>query len=74
MANIGLFIPFGFLFPICVRKINDKYTVLVGAILSLTIEVIQIFVKRGTDIDDVMLNTAGVLIGWGMFYCKKKVF
>ncbi len=74
VANIGLFIPFGFLFPICVRKINDKYTVLAGAILSLTIEVIQIFVKRGTDIDDVMLNTAGVLIGWGMFYCKKKVF
>lgn len=72
VANIGLFIPFGFLFPICVRKINNKYTVLVGAILSLTIEVIQIFVKRGTDIDDVILNTAGVLIGWGLFFCIKR--
>lgn len=67
IANIGLFIPFGLLFPVCVRKIDNKYTILIGTLLSLFIEVIQIFIKRGTDIDDVILNTIGVLVGWLIF-------
>ena len=49
------------------RKIDNKYTILIGTLLSLFIEVIQIFIKRGTDIDDVILNTIGVLVGWLIF-------
>ena len=34
-----------------------------GVLLSIIIEMEQIFIQRGTDIDDVILNTLGVLIG-----------
>lgn len=65
LANIGLFIPYGFLawfYPQAEKSL--KKIMISGAVLSIGIELVQIFVQRGTDIDDVILNCVGVFLGY----------
>ena len=62
LGNIGIFIPLGILIKI-IWKISDMKTILYGFYISLFIETIQLFIGRNTDIDDLMLNTFGILIG-----------
>ena len=64
LANIGLFVPYGVIawfFPWHQKSL--KRIIGSGVLLSIIIEMEQIFIQRGTDIDDVILNTLGVLIG-----------
>ena len=62
VGNIVMFIPFGLFIPF-LWKTSGKRTVFIGFCVSLFIESCQLFLTRGTDIDDLMLNTVGVLIG-----------
>ena len=64
-----MFIPSGILFPIVYRKLNNFWKVVgAGVLLSLCIEILQLpFSVRATDIDDLLLNTAGVIIGYAVY-------
>ena len=62
VGNIVMFIPFGIFIPF-LWKTSGKRTVFIGFCVSLFIETCQLFLTRGTDIDDLMLNTVGVFIG-----------
>lgn len=67
-GNIALFLPFGFLFPAVFPKCRFLgLTILLGFLTSVTIETVQLFILRGTDIDDVILNTLGTFIGYLFF-------
>lgn len=69
LYNIGAFVPLGFLLP-CIRKNARKWWVvlIVGLLLSLVIEVIQLITLLGeADIDDVILNVTGTVIGYGLY-------
>lgn len=63
LGNLALFMPFGFLFPL---KSGSKLgkTCAVGLAAVLGIEVIQYFEGRVADIDDVILNFAGIMLGY----------
>ena len=64
--NILLFVPFGYLLPL-LRKRADRWrkVVLCGFVLSLGIELIQLVTHLGMfDLDDLMNNTLGALLGW----------
>lgn len=66
IGNIVLFIPFGFLAPIAVKVLRKSMivTTLLGMLLSLAIETSQfLFTYRVANVDDVILNTLGTLIG-----------
>ncbi|WP_310602292.1 VanZ family protein [Anaerosporobacter sp.] len=64
-GNVAMFIPFGILFPLLSRKMQrGAHAILAGAMLSVTIEGLQLFLGRETDIDDVILNTIGVVVGY----------
>lgn len=69
MLNILLFVPLGFLCPCISRYYRQaKHAVLLGFGLSLTIELAQLFTQyRATDVDDLLTNTAGTLIGYLCF-------
>lgn len=70
IENILLFIPFGILFPAVVNKKAGKYTVLLGFVISITIELIQLVTERGyCQLDDVVMNTVGTLIGYVLWSC-----
>lgn len=71
VGNILLFIPVGFLFPVVVNRKKWYVVLACGVMFSLLIESIQLISKRGCfDLDDILLNGAGVMIGYG---CLKVV-
>lgn len=70
IGNIVVFIPVGILIPlISVRVRSFKVTVMLGFATSLAIEILQFLFARGRrmDVDDLILNTLGVSMGWGVF-------
>lgn len=75
ILNAVMFIPFGAFLPMLYEKgANFKETVLVGFTFSLLIELSQLFNRRVTDIDDLIMNTLGTLIGYGIYcLCLKSV-
>jgi len=66
LLNIGMFIPFGVLFPICWdRKINLKKFIIIVILTSLSIEIAQYVTRTGLfEIDDLTNNLLGSLIGF----------
>lgn len=65
VLNIILFVPLGFLVPILWREYDSlKKILLLGLGLSLLIEILQIFTFRLTDVDDLITNTVGTVIGY----------
>lgn len=74
IGNITMFIPVGIVWPVCFKKLNTiGKAILAGAGFSLFIEISQLlFYERCSDIDDILLNTAGVTVGALIFFgCKK---
>lgn len=69
IGNISMFIPTGIILPILYKRLDRFWKVLLaGAGLSFIIEMIQLlFPGSVTDIDDLILNTAGVAIGYGIY-------
>lgn len=72
ILNIFLFIPLGFLCPFISKTFERaKNTLLIGLGLSLFIEFIQLFtLYRATDINDLLTNIMGTIIG---YFCFKVV-
>ena len=63
--NVLLFIPFGFFLPTLWEKFrNVKSTIVAGLLTTLFIEISQLFTGRATDIDDVITNILGTIIGY----------
>ena len=59
--------------PCMVKK---KWVVIpVGFCFSLLIEVLQLVLRKGTfEVDDLINNTAGVVIGLGVYLLGEKLF
>ena len=66
LGNLLIFTPMGFLLPLLSRRFRRVWPVLfVGFISSLAVETIQFIFRVGsTDIDDLILNTAGAWLGY----------
>lgn len=64
--NIVMFIPLGIILPLMWTRYDDfKQTVRYGFYVSLLIEISQLFVRsRATDVNDLIMNTLGAVIGW----------
>lgn len=64
-GNVFLFSPIGFFLPMIWKRWQSFYKILwIGLGTTCFIEFIQFFIGRSSDIDDVLLNTIGVLIGY----------
>ena len=65
LLNIVLFMPLGFLLPVIWREYRSAKTMaIVGLAVSLVIELLQLFTFRHTDVDDLIMNTLGAVIGY----------
>ena len=60
-GNLCVFVPVGLLPALLFSKESWKRAAVQGFGLSLLIECVQYFLGRSSDIDDVILNTAGAL-------------
>ena len=73
LANIGIFVPVGFFTALLWRNPHWWKSLLIGFFSSFTIEFIQFFIGRSSDIDDVILNTAGALAGFWVFWIVRRI-
>ena len=60
--------PFGFMEPLASNKRSFWATLIDGCLVSLAVEIFQFITKVGRfDVDDLMLNTIGVALGYMCF-------
>ena len=73
-GNVIGFLPFGFILPVILDKMRSGWLiVLAGFGLSVTVEVIQLITKVGCfDVDDMILNTLGGLLGYLVFWASNR--
>ena len=78
IGNIVIFIPFGYLISDTIymnTKHKNIFIVLMFVLLtSLGIETTQMYIGRSFDVDDIILNFVGGLIGYFAFLIIKKIF
>lgn len=68
LGNMTLFVPFGFILTAKYPQFKLAHLIFMGALFSATIEWIQLFLpNRMTDINDVILNTTGAVVGYLLF-------
>lgn len=79
IGNIILFLPFGSIAPFIFKKLDNlKSIFIISIIISCSIEILQLFEyifsisenTRITDINDIILNVLGALIGF-LIYKKR---
>ena len=72
LGNTVLFMPMGFLLP-CISQRFNKFskTIFTGILIIVAIECMQLFSTLGSfDMDDIILNSLGLTIGFIFFKCK----
>lgn len=86
VGNVAAFIPFGFLVPVVLKEHKKSkgvilhyvsyffFVTFLGALFSLLVETIQLLTKVGCfDVDDLFLNTSGVIIGYLGYLIIKEI-
>lgn len=74
VPNIILFIPLGLFLPITLQLMRSwRQTLLCALALTCGIEFIQYFIGRSADIDDVITNFLGAVIGYALFKIGDKL-
>lgn len=76
IGNILAFLPFGFFLPILWRMVDSVYKAVLWAFfLSLSVEGSQFLFRVGAfDVDDLLLNTLGGGLGFGLFWIVRKTW
>ena len=65
VLNVLLFVPLGIFLPLLWESFIPWWkTTLFGFSLSLLVEFLQLFTYRATDVNDLMTNTLGAVLGW----------
>lgn len=75
IGNTAMFIPIGAVWPIVFKELDThKKVIAAGVGFSLCIEILQLpFYDRVSDIDDLMLNSLGYIMGYGIYLLVKKI-
>lgn len=76
MGNVICFMPLGFVLPILSDKNRNIFKVtLICLLCSITVELTQLISKLGScDVDDVILNTSGGILGYICFLICMFIF
>ena len=75
LGNIAAFVPFGAMLPMIHSRFRSLlYMTLLTFEFSLIVELIQLVAKVGSfDVDDLLLNTIGGILGYLIFYIFHKI-
>ena len=74
LGNIVWFVPLGFMLPKMLKKCNFITVTLSGCLFSLLIEILQLVLKKGIcEIDDLILNIAGTMIGYSVYKIIQRI-
>ena len=68
VGNTALFVPIGFLVPLVCRKMTWQKSLALAVAVGLAMEGMEGLFRMGAvDVDDIILNAFGVMIGYGVF-------
>lgn len=69
IGNIVAFVPFGLCMPLMSQAYRNFWVIVLnGFCITACIETVQLMFKVGSfDIDDIILNVAGVVAGYGLY-------
>ena len=75
VGNMIMFIPTGIVLPAVYKKLDCIWKVVaIGLLISLCIEILQLpFPSRASDVDDLILNTLGVAVGYGIYTAFRRL-
>ena len=74
IGNIILFIPFGFFVSYYLKLERKSLIFFVTLGISVIIELIQLKIGRAFDIDDIILNIVGGILGYFLYRIVDKIF
>lgn len=66
-GNILIFVPFGYFVSGYVKASKVSHILFISLLTSLTVELVQLQIGRSFDIDDIMLNVLGSIIGFLLY-------
>ena len=68
LLNIAMFVPLGLFWSAVFPSLSRWERVMCSVLLfALCIETVQYFIGRSADVDDLIMNTVGGVIGYGIF-------
>ena len=73
VGNIVLFISFGIFISDYLKAKRISHILFVSALISLTAELIQYKIGRAFDVDDIILNVVGAVLGFLFYICIQAV-
>lgn len=73
LCNIFMLMPISMFSCLLYNGAHAYRGVLVGLFSSVFIEIVQLFVGRSLDIDDIILNTVGAVLGVGIYMLFAKL-
>ncbi len=73
VGNIVMFIPFGYFISSYINPNRMLPIIIVSAISSATVEFVQVCIGRSFDVDDIILNVIGSIIGFLLFVALRAI-
>lgn len=78
LGNVAMFVPFGAFLPAMWPRLQRAWKAIPAGLLTIVlVEICQLFTLRGRcDVDDVLLNMVGIILGYGAWRlvrtCRRK--
>lgn len=74
ILNVFLFVPLGLFLPLLYKDFNRIWRIAaVGFLISLSVEIAQMFGTGTTDINDLITNTVGACVGYVLFNAMRNI-
>lgn len=67
LGNIAIFVPFGFIVAEYIKPKTIMPPLFISLIVSSTVEFVQLNIGRSFDIDDILLNILGCIVGYLLY-------
>ena len=71
IGNIAMFLPLGFFLPFVTERVNRKNIFVVAVAVPFIVELLQMVFGRSFDIDDLICNFIGIVVGFFIAYVIK---
>ena len=67
IGNMIMFLPFGFFISYYLENVKAIFNIILTLIASVAIEIVQLAIGRVFDVDDIILNVCGGLLGYFIY-------
>ena len=71
IGNIAMFLPLGFFLPFVTKRVNRKNIFVVAIAVPFIVALLQMVFGRSFDIDDLICNFIGIVVGFFIAYVIK---